>query len=54
MTAIKRAVLFDLQATRGAPLIFSGGVILVLALSALKLNNISGHVPYPVILKRVF
>jgi hypothetical protein len=43
MAAVKGAVLFNLQTARRAPLIFSSGIVLSLALGALKLNDFSGH-----------
>jgi hypothetical protein len=43
VTAIKGAVLFDLQATRGPPLVFGGRIVFVFAFGALKLNDVPGH-----------
>jgi hypothetical protein len=40
---VKGAVFLQFQAARGAPFVFSGGVITIFALSALHLNDIARH-----------
>jgi hypothetical protein len=47
MTAIEGTVLFDFQTTRGAPFVFRRGIVLVLALGALKLDDFSRHRSLP-------
>jgi hypothetical protein len=43
MFAVKGAEFFDFQATRRPALIFCGRIVFIFALSALKLDNVSGH-----------
>ena len=43
MLLVEGAVLLQLQASRSPPLVLGGGIVLVLALRALKVNDFAGH-----------
>jgi hypothetical protein len=43
VATIEGAIFFNLQATGNTPFVLGGGIVLVLALRTLKLDDISGH-----------
>jgi hypothetical protein len=43
MATVKRAIFFGLHAGGMLPFVLGGGVVLVLALGALELNDFAGH-----------